>query len=125
MITIKREVKAEVMEVAVNEEEDEIPNPSLSSEGGTLVHGRVVLSTVDRADLFSPDLEKKLTSVICNICSQISYSFTAWRTHCLSKHASVPGYAPSLLNSGLSLNSNHFAVTLQNPYVCAKCSRSK
>eukprot|EP00090_Calanus_glacialis_P045788 TRINITY_DN8723_c0_g1_i3.p1 TRINITY_DN8723_c0_g1~~TRINITY_DN8723_c0_g1_i3.p1 ORF type:complete len:711 (-),score=171.69 TRINITY_DN8723_c0_g1_i3:148-2280(-) len=130
MITIKKEVKTEVMEIVDNEEEEEISNPSFTSEssycgeGGVLVHGRAILSTVDRGDLFSPDLEKKLTSVICNICSQISYNFSAWRTHCLTKHANVPGYTPSLLHSGLSLTSTHFSVTVQTPYLCSRCSRS-
>ena len=119
------------MEIVENEEEEEIPNPRFTSEssycgeGGVLVHGRAVLSTMDRGDLFSPDLEKKLTSVICNICSQISYNFSAWRTHCLTKHTNVPGYTPSLLHSGLSLTSTHFSVTVQTPYLCSRCSRSK
>ena len=132
MITIKQEVKTEVMESEDNEEEAELAQPgdgepeySHCGEGGVLVHGRAVLSTVDRGDLFSPDLERKLTSVICNICSQISYNFSAWRTHCLTKHSSVPGYAPSLITTSTTLSSSHFAVTLQNPYVCTKCSRSK
>ena len=133
MITIKKEVKTEVFDPinVDNEEEEEIPNPSFSAggslcgEGGVLVHGRAILSTVDRGDLFSPDLDKKLTSVICNICSHISYNFTSWRTHCLTKHSSVPGYSPSLLHSGLTLTSSHFSITVQNPYTCPKCIRSK
>ena len=94
MISIKAEVKAEVL----GAEEDREGEVS-TGEGGSLVHGRLVLNTKNRADLFQPDLEPRLVHITCSLCPALPPfpTFPAWRLHSSSLHPTAPGFQPSLL----------------------------
>ena len=100
MIAIKAEVKAEVMAVDEDPEllrasslqddqgdldEDEA---SLTGEGSRAVHGEVQLATEDRADLFQPDLDQQVTSIVCSFCPDLQpiSSLHGWRQHCGEVH---------------------------------------
>ena len=65
---------------------------NLTGEGGVLIHGKAILRNLDRSDLFSQELDRKLTSVVCNVCLAPSRDLATWRQHCVSKHAGLPGY---------------------------------
>ena len=65
---------------------------NLTGEGGVLIHGKAILKNLDRSDLFSQELDRKLTSVVCNVCLAPSRDLASWRQHCVSKHAALPGY---------------------------------
>ena len=65
---------------------------NLTGEGGVLIHGKAILKNLDRSDLFSQELDRKLTSVVCNVCLAPSRDLATWRQHCVSKHAALPGY---------------------------------
>ena len=41
---------------------------NLTGEGGLLIHGRLCLDNFDRGDLFSQELDRKLSSVVCGVC---------------------------------------------------------
>ena len=65
---------------------------NLTGEGGVLIHGKAILKNLDRSDLFSQELDRKLTSVVCNVCLAPSRDLASWRQHCVTKHAALPGY---------------------------------
>ena len=65
---------------------------NLTGEGGILIHGKAILKNLDRSDLFSQELDRKLTSVVCNVCLAPSRDLASWRQHCVTKHAALPGY---------------------------------
>jgi len=67
----------------------------------SLVHGVAVLEECERADLFSSELESKISHLVCNLCHQSCPHLQAWRLHCLTDHSDVPGYSPTLLSTGL------------------------
>jgi hypothetical protein len=98
MISIKAEVKAEVLEAEEEEAES-------TGEGGVVVHGTVTLSTAERADLFLPDLEQRVVSVRCGLCPAPAKSWPhttlpglpAWRAHLRARHPAAPGLRPQLV----------------------------
>ena len=93
-------------------------------EGGQLVHGRATLRPpANRADLFSPDLDLKLSSVQCSLCREESASLGDWREHCSTQHPAHPGFSPSTLHCGLPSHPALFSASLQRPFACPACSR--
>ena len=74
---------------------------NLTGEGGLLIHGKAILKNLDRSDLFSQELDRKLASVVCNVCLAPSPDLASWRHHCVTEHASLPGYGPQTLGTGL------------------------
>ena len=119
MIAIKAEVKAEVMAV---EEDPELLRASrleddqgeeaeascLTGEGTVAVHGKVQLATKDRADLFQPDLEQLVVSIVCNFCPDLQpiNSLQEWRQHCEEEH-SKSWFSPTLLPLPSTPGGNH------------------
>ena len=66
-----------------------------------MVHGVAVLEECDRADLFSSELESRISYLVCNLCQESCPHLQAWRLHCVTDHSTVPGYCPTILSSGL------------------------
>ena len=95
---------------------------NLSGEGGILIHGRAILRDFDRGDLFSQELDRKLTSIVCNVCMTPSRDLESWRTHCVTKHATLPGYKPTLLSTGVSPTPQMFLASA-GKYPCPLCKR--
>ena len=108
MIAIKAEVKAEVMAV---EEDPELLRASrlqsdqgdedeenLTGEGSSVVHGQVELATKERAELFQPDLDQQVTSILCSFCPRLHpiSSLHGWREHCEEVHLKS-WFRPTLL----------------------------
>lgn len=87
------DIKAEVKEEVLGEGEVS------SGEGSTTVHGRVLLSTKERADLFRLDLEEVLESITCLSCTSLPPlpTFLTWRNHCQQHHSKDPLFQASLL----------------------------
>ena len=95
---------------------------NLTGEGGILIHGKAILRNLDRSDLFSQELDRKLISVVCNVCLTPSLDLATWRHHCVSKHAALPGYGAQTQATGLggwpemvSMSSGQFS--------CPRCRR--
>ena len=95
---------------------------NLSGEGGILIHGKAILRDFDRGDLFSQELDRKLTSIVCNVCMSPSRDLESWRTHCVTRHATLPGYTPTLLSTGVSPSPAMF-LTSAGKYPCPRCKR--
>ena len=57
---------------------------NLTGEGGILIHGKAILRNLDRSDLFSQELDRKLISVVCNVCLTPSLDLATWRHLCVS-----------------------------------------
>ena len=85
---------------------------NLTGEGGVLIHGKAILRNLDRSDLFSQELDRKLTSVVCNVCLAPSRDLATWRQHCVSKHAGLPGYGTQAGDNILPANLLFFRVSL-------------
>ena len=89
---------------------------NLMGEGGILIHGKAILRNLDRSDLFSQELDRKLTSVVCNVCLAPSRDLATWRHHCISKHSDLPGYGVQIQATGLfSMPTGQFP--------CPRCRR--
>ena len=87
-----------------------------------MIHGKAILRDFDRGDLFSQELDRKLTSIVCNVCMSPSRDLESWRTHCVTRHATLPGYTPTLLSTGVSPSPAMF-LTSAGKYPCPRCKR--
>ena len=86
-----------------------------------LVHGLAVLEECDRADLFSSELERRISHLVCNLCHEKCPDLEAWRLHCVTSHSSVPGYSPARLSSGLSPAPELFKARPGRSVGCPEC----
>lgn len=109
MLTIKAEVKAEVLSSADTVVE--------TGDGAVLVHGQVVLETEERADLFHPDLDNHIKVIKCNFCpaSQQIGSLEEWRQHCQARHPTEAWWRAQLIPLTSSPS---------GPFTCALCNLS-
>ena len=95
---------------------------NLTGEGGVLIHGKLILNNFDRSDLFSQELDRKLSSIVCNVCLTPSRDLERWRQHCLNKHSTLPGYTSSNLSTGVSPSPDLFSSS-SGSFPCPKCKR--
>ena len=107
----------EYYEMSVMKSED-----NLTGEGGLLIHGKAILKNLDRSDLFSQELDRKLASVVCNVCLAPSSDLASWRHHCVTEHASLPGYGPQTLGTGLGRCPELFSAA-SGQFPCPRCRR--
>ena len=117
----ERDVEEE-MEEGEEEEEEEM-EVWRGGEGGRLVHGKAILSTTSRGDLFSPDLETKVELVFCNCCGEEMVGLSDWRSHCLGVHGEVHGYGPVLVREEETLV--YLTPNKHRPFQCTRCRRCK
>ena len=93
-------------------------------EENMLVQGEAVLEAdYDRADLFSSQLESRLSCVVCRLCGASSADLQAWRSHCLTSHPGIPGFSPTRLPTGLSPSPKLFTAGPGRSVECGDCGR--
>ena len=99
-----------------------LSDDNLTGEGGILIHGKAILKNFDRGDLFSQELDRKLTSIVCNVCLTPSRDLVTWRQHCINKHSTLPGYKVTQLSTGVSPSPHLFSPS-SGRFPCPKCKR--